>query len=84
MADWHFSKAETWVELASAHERFVEDYNHQPRWAHRERDDGRRAPVKVLGFVTGVRHREEELRRAFFSSRFARTLDALGYARFMH
>ena len=35
-------------------------------------------------FYTGVRHREEELRRAFFSNRFARTLDSLGYARFRH
>jgi putative transposase len=27
MADWHFSKAESWPELVAAHERFVEDYN---------------------------------------------------------
>jgi hypothetical protein len=32
--------------------------------------------------VTSVRHREEELRRAFFSARFVRVLDSLGYARF--
>jgi hypothetical protein len=32
----------------------------------------------------GFRHREEELRRAFFSTRFARVLDSLGYARFRH
>jgi len=38
----------------------------------------------VLGFATGVRHREEELRRAFFSSRFVRVLDSLGCARFRH
>lgn len=38
----------------------------------------------MLGFVSGVRHREEELGRAFFSSRFVRVLDALGYARFRH
>jgi hypothetical protein len=31
-----------------------------------------------------VRHREEELRRAFFSVRFVRVLDALGYTRFRH
>jgi hypothetical protein len=37
-----------------------------------------------LGFLSGVRHREEELRRAFFSTRFVRVLDALGYARFRH
>jgi putative transposase len=84
MADWHFSQAKSWLELVGAHDRFVEEYNAQPHWAHRERPDGRRSPAEVLGFVTGVRHREEELRRAFFSARFVRVLDALGYARFRH
>lgn len=62
----------------------MEDYNAQEHWAHREREDGRRSPAEVLGLVSGVRHREEELGRAFFSSRFVRVLDALGYARFRH
>ena len=84
MADWHFGEAETWPELVEAHDRFVEGYNAQPHWAHRERTDGRRSPQEVLGFASGVRHREEELRRAFFTSRFALTLDFLGYARFRH
>lgn len=66
------------------YERFVEDYSAQSHFAHRERDDGRRSPGEVLGFASGVRHREEKLRRAFFSARFVRVLDALGYARFMH
>src|SRR5215212_12219866 len=47
---------------------------HSETWA-----GGRGAPV---AFVTGVRHREEELKRAFFSARFVRVLDSLGYARF--
>jgi hypothetical protein len=38
----------------------------------------------VLGFASGVRHREEELRRAFFCARFVRVLDSLGYTRFRH
>jgi hypothetical protein len=84
MADWHFARAERWTELAEAHERFVGDYNAQVHFAHSGRDDGRRSPAEVLGFASGVRHREEELRRAFFSARFVRVLDALGYARFMH
>ena len=84
MADWHFAKAESWAELAGAHERFVEDYNAQSHFAHREREDGRSSPSEVLGFVSGMRHREEELGRAFFSSRFVRVLDSLGYARFRH
>ena len=84
MADWHFAKAQDWPELVGAHERFVEDYNAQEHWAHREREDGRRSPAEVLGFVSGVRYREEELARAFFSTRFVRVLDSLGYARFRH
>ncbi len=84
MADWHFARAEGWPELELAHERFVEDYNAQSHFAHRDRDGGRCSPGEVLGFASGVRHREEELSRAFFSARFVRVRDALGYARFMH
>jgi putative transposase len=29
MADWHFARAESWAELAEAHDRFVLDYNAQ-------------------------------------------------------
>jgi putative transposase len=82
MADWHFAKGKSWPELVEAHDQFVEDYNAQSHFAHLGREDGRRAPLEVLGFVTGVRHREEELRRAFFSARFVRVLDSLGYATF--
>lgn len=82
MADWHFGKAERWPELVAAHSRWVEDYNAQVHWAHRERPDGRRSPEEVLGWLTGLRYRPEDLERAFFSTRFSRVLDALGYARF--
>jgi transposase len=88
--DWknthkRFSRwAESWPELVEAHERFVGNYNAQAHFAHGGRDDGRRSPAEVLGFASGVRHREEELSRAFFSARFVRVLDSLGYARFRH
>jgi putative transposase len=82
MADYHFSKAESWPELVEAHARWVSDYNEQVHWAHRERADGRRSPREVLGWLTGVRYREEDLERAFFSTRFTRKLDSLGYATF--
>jgi hypothetical protein len=84
MADHRFAEAVSWTELIAAHDRFVENYNAQAHWAHRDRADGRRSPSEVLGFLSGVRHREQELGRAFFSSRFSRTLDSLGYARFRH
>jgi putative transposase len=82
MADYHFSKAESWPELVEAHAKWVSDYNEQVHWAHRERADGRRSPQEVLGWLTGVRYLEEDLQRAFFSTRFTRRLDSLGYATF--
>lgn len=79
MADWHFARSETWAELVSAHARWVEDFNAQKHWAHRDRPDGRRSPNEVLSWVPGAAHRREQLDRAFFSERFSRVLDALGY-----
>jgi len=49
MADWHFLKAGSWAELVAAHDRFVEDYNAQPHFAHRDRPDGRRSPTSGSG-----------------------------------
>jgi hypothetical protein len=46
-ADHNFSEASDWPELVAAHAGFVEDYNHQPYWAHRNRPDGRRAPPEA-------------------------------------
>ena len=84
MADFHFARAQNWAELVAVHDSWVDAYNHQSHWAHREREDGRRAPLEVLGWVSGRRHEPEKLARAFFSTRFARTLDPRGYARFRH
>lgn len=82
MADYHFARAESWTQLVAMHARWVSDYNEQSHWAHRDREDGRRSPGEVLGWVSGVRYHPEDLRRAFFYTRFSRTLDSLGYARF--
>jgi putative transposase len=84
MADYHFARAESWPQLVAVHEQWVCNYNEQSHFAHREREDGRGSPQEVLGWVTGIRYRKEDLERAFFSTRFSRTLDSLGYARFRH
>ena len=80
MADWHFARAGSWAELVGAHERFVSDYNAQAHFAHQRREDGRRSPGEVLSWVSGMRFHPKDLERAFFSERFSRVLDALGYA----
>jgi transposase InsO family protein len=83
MADWHFGKAESWVELVAAHDRFVSDYNAQSHFAHQRREDGRRSPGEVLSWVSGMRFHPQDLERAFFSERHTRVLDGLGYATLM-
>ena len=60
----------------AAHDSWAEAYNRQSHWAHREREDARRASLEVLGWVNGRRHEPEKLAQAFFSTRFARTLDS--------
>lgn len=82
MADHYFEAAESWSELIAAHEAWMYNYNHQVHWAHLERKDGKHSPIEVLGWLSEVRYRPEDLHRAFFSSRFTRVLDDLGYARF--
>ncbi len=84
MADHYFAKAESWEELAAEHDRWLESYNTQRHWAHEDRADGRRSPSEVLGWVAGVRYHPNDLERAFFSTRFTRKLDSLGYARLKH
>src|SRR5215211_6853360 len=83
MADWHFQRAESWAGLVEAHDRFAAEYNAQPHFAHRKREDGRRSPGKVLSWVRGMRFHREDLERDFFSERRTRVLDALGYVTLM-
>jgi putative transposase len=84
MADFRFGRAKTWEELVAEHDRWLESYNTQRHWAHEGRKDGRRSPSEVLGSLTLLRHHPEDLSRAFFSTRFIRRLDVLGYARLKH
>lgn len=84
MADWHFAKATTWAELLAVHDQWVMDFNYQVHWAHRERDDNRRSPRDVLGWVSGRPVTPEVLHRVFYRTRFGRKLDRMGYVRFRH
>ena len=84
MAEHSLRQADNWTGLVAAHDRWIEDYNLQRHFAHENREDGRRSPEEVLGFLTGIRYHPEDLQRAFFSTRYVRVLDALGYARLMN
>ncbi len=53
-----------------------------PDWAHRQRTDGRQSPAEVLGWVHDRQFEPEQLHRVFYSTRFGRKLNALGYVCF--
>ena len=58
------------------------DYNLQPHWAHRKRDDTRLSPAEVLGQETSKLRTPEQLHRIFYATRHLRRLDRLGYVHF--
>lgn len=82
MADWGFAHAATWAELLVVHDQWVADYNYQDHFAHRHRQEDRRSPAAVLHRVCGHLVDPAALHRAFYSTRFGRTLDQAGFARF--
>src|SRR5207249_2306538 len=53
LADAQFERASGFAEIQGRHAAFVETFNTTPHWAHRERADGLRTPVDVLGWVRG-------------------------------
>ncbi len=79
MADHYFARAEDWNGLLEEHDRWMHDYNVQEHYAHQHRKEGRRSPSEVLSWVKTPRYQEEDLARAFFSARYTRNLDNLGY-----
>jgi len=79
MSQVHFEQVTSWQGAKLAHERFVTDYNAQPHWAHRKRDDHRLSPAEVLGQAQSRLRTPEQLHRIFYATRFLRRLNRLGY-----
>ena len=78
MSQVHFEQVTSWQGAKLAHQRFVTDYNAQPHWAHRKRDDNRLSPAEVLGRETSKLRTPAQLHRIFYAMRFLRRLDRLG------
>jgi hypothetical protein len=82
MSNDHFELVTSWEGAKQTHRRFVEDYNQQPHWGHRNRDDHRHCPAEVPGWATGKMRTPEQLHRFFYATRFLRSLNRFGSARF--
>ena len=82
MADADFKQAATWTDWVAAHEKWVLDFNVQPHWAHRDRDDNRHSPSEVLDWLRGTIYDADVLHKVFHTTRFERRLDQAGYVHF--
>jgi transposase InsO family protein len=79
LADFKFEHARTLEEVQVLHAAFIETFNTTPHWAHHEREDGRRTPVEVLGWVKGRRVDPDRLRRLVGEVQFLRTVNRYGF-----
>jgi transposase InsO family protein len=79
LADAKFEQATTLEEIQNQHAAFIQIFNTTNHWAHREREDGKRTPVDVLGWERGRPVELDVLRRAFRHLQFPRTVNKGGY-----
>jgi len=74
-----FQQAEGFAEVQERHAAFVETFNTTPHWAHREREDGLRAPVEVLRWARGAAVDAAVLHRALRHLQVERVVNTRGY-----
>jgi putative transposase len=79
LADAKFEQARTLAEVQEHHAAFVETFNTTPHWAHREREDGLRTPVAVLGWVQGRPLDPGQLHHALHQMQVERVVNRTGY-----
>jgi transposase InsO family protein len=79
LADFKFEQAGTVEEMQRLHAAFIDTFNPTRHGAHLEREDGRRTPVEVLGWVRGRAVDAERLRRLFGRVQFLRTVNPYGF-----
>jgi len=79
LADFKFEQAQTLGEVQNQHATFIETFNTTAHWAHRQRDDGYRTPVEVLGWLRGRRVEPKRLRELFGRTGFLRTVNRYGF-----
>jgi transposase InsO family protein len=79
LADYKFEQAQTIEEIERLHAAFIETFNRTRHWAHREREDGRRTPTEVLGWLRGRSVDPDDLRQLFGRVQFERTVNRFGF-----
>lgn len=68
-------------EAIEIHRELIRDHNRLPHFAHRKREDGKTAPLEVLGNSRGTEIEKAELHRAFSRQVWQRKTDERGFIR---
>jgi Integrase core domain len=84
MEAYKLEQATSWDEFCAIHARFTADYNFQMHLAHQDREDGKRSPAEVLGWVHGRHVPIPTLSQLFELLYGTRTIDRSGYIRYQH
>ena len=78
LADAQFEQASSLAEIQEQHAAFIQIFNTTNHWAHRNRKDGAKTPVAVLGWQQGRTIDPDSLRRAFRHLQFPRIINRQG------
>lgn len=86
LADHGWSTVASWPQAQQVHAEWMRQHNQQVHWGHRDRADGKRTPMQVLGDSKGRRAEleENELLALFQSTVTKRQIDRVGYVKFRH
>jgi putative transposase len=82
MEAYKLEQATSWEKFCDVHARFIVDYNHQAHFAHLDREDGKRTPAEVLGWIHGRYVPIPTLSEIFELLYGKRTIDRSGYIRY--
>lgn len=79
--EYHWKQCKTIEEAVDFHTELIRDHNRLPHYAHHMRNDGKHAPIEVLGEARGRRVEPADLHDAFSRKVWNRMVDAHGFIR---
>ena len=65
--------------MQDQHAAFIETFNTTPHWEHRQRAQGERTPVEVLGWLRGRAVAPQRLLQLFGRAELLRTVNRYGF-----
>ncbi|MEM8860606.1 MAG: DDE-type integrase/transposase/recombinase [Chloroflexota bacterium] len=78
LVDAKFEQASNLTEIQEHHAAFIQVFNTTNHWAHRQREDGLKTPVAVLGWEQGRPVTPEILRSVFRHLQYSRKINQKG------